>query len=242
VRKQVTTRAIEAIREIIDSGQIKEGDSLMSQPKLAAQLDVSRASLREAMSTLETLGYLRIEAGRGTFVASKDPSSNAKWRFADSYPDVQVFQSRLYLECSIAAEAACHIGVAGLDDLRDQNAAMARAWKHDDRVEINDADTAFHETIVANCGNQMLQDMYAGVAQILQESQRYPIPVTPKLRAAGSIAEHEHIIQAMHHRDRVRASKAMQVHIVETANALGLKMKTLPWDQQTTPEEAHDHA
>ena len=45
-----------------------KGTKLPSEPKLAEQLGVSRATLREAMRTFETQGFLRRRQGLGTFV------------------------------------------------------------------------------------------------------------------------------------------------------------------------------
>lgn len=45
-----------------------KGDKLPSEPKLAEQLSVSRATLREAMRTFESQGLLRRKQGLGTFV------------------------------------------------------------------------------------------------------------------------------------------------------------------------------
>jgi GntR family transcriptional regulator len=46
----------------------KKGTKLPSEPELAKQLDVSRATLREAMRTFESQGLLRRRQGLGTFV------------------------------------------------------------------------------------------------------------------------------------------------------------------------------
>jgi GntR family transcriptional regulator len=56
----------ERLAEIIDSTET--GMKLPSEPKLAKQLGVSRATLREAMRTFETRGLLRRQQGVGTFV------------------------------------------------------------------------------------------------------------------------------------------------------------------------------
>lgn len=49
------------------------GERLLSEPKLAKQLGVSRATLREAMRTFETQGLIRRRQGAGTFVVGEVP-------------------------------------------------------------------------------------------------------------------------------------------------------------------------
>ena len=44
------------------------GERLLSEPALAKQLNVSRATLREAMRTFETQGLIYRHQGSGTFV------------------------------------------------------------------------------------------------------------------------------------------------------------------------------
>jgi GntR family transcriptional regulator len=53
------------------------GARLISEPELAKQLGVSRATLREAMRTFETQGLIRRRQGAGTFVVGKVPVIDA---------------------------------------------------------------------------------------------------------------------------------------------------------------------
>src|SRR5215216_1451845 len=53
------------------------GSRLTSEPELAKQLGVSRATLREAMRTFETQGLIRRRQGAGTFVVGKVPVIDA---------------------------------------------------------------------------------------------------------------------------------------------------------------------
>jgi GntR family transcriptional regulator len=58
------------LRQRISDGTYREGDRLPAEKQLAAELDVSRATLRQALGELSEAGLIRREQGRGTFVAA----------------------------------------------------------------------------------------------------------------------------------------------------------------------------
>ncbi len=60
------------LKEEISSGKFKEGDKLPSEAELTQMCDVSRATLRQAISSLVDNGLLIKKKGLGTFVKSAD--------------------------------------------------------------------------------------------------------------------------------------------------------------------------
>jgi GntR family transcriptional regulator len=60
------------------------GSRLVSEPELARQLGVSRATLREAMRTFETQGLIRRRQGAGTFVVGSVPVMDAGLEILES--------------------------------------------------------------------------------------------------------------------------------------------------------------
>ena len=60
--------ALLAIRKLIVENAFAPGDALPSQRELAVQLGVSRASLREALSSLSALGVISVQPGKGVYV------------------------------------------------------------------------------------------------------------------------------------------------------------------------------
>jgi GntR family transcriptional regulator len=60
------------------------GGRLPSEPKLAKQLGVSRATLREAMRTFETQGWIRRQQGVGTFVVHPSQSIDSGLEMLES--------------------------------------------------------------------------------------------------------------------------------------------------------------
>ena len=57
-RKTLAKQVIERIVHLLSSGQLKAGDKLPTEMELMDILSVSRPVLREALSSLETLGVI----------------------------------------------------------------------------------------------------------------------------------------------------------------------------------------
>jgi GntR family transcriptional regulator len=67
----------EELRRRIEDGRFPSGSQLPSEPDLAAELSVSRATLREALQSLATEGVVRRRRGAGTFVAERPRMVNS---------------------------------------------------------------------------------------------------------------------------------------------------------------------
>ena len=74
MNKPLHTTVTERLRRMLFSDEYKEGDRLPTEPVLARQLGVSRATLREAFQQLESEGILCRKHGIGTFVQSSTPA------------------------------------------------------------------------------------------------------------------------------------------------------------------------
>jgi DNA-binding GntR family transcriptional regulator len=80
-REDLVERVAKALREQIAGGRLKPGTKLASEVELAAALEISRPTLREAVRSLARDGLLRIKHGVGTFVTEE---SNLIWARLDS--------------------------------------------------------------------------------------------------------------------------------------------------------------
>jgi GntR family transcriptional regulator len=72
-KSNLATQVVEAIRSAIHDRQIPLGAKLANENVLAAQLDISRATLREAIRILSHEGLLVSRRGIGTFVSDHVP-------------------------------------------------------------------------------------------------------------------------------------------------------------------------
>jgi GntR family transcriptional regulator len=75
------------------------GQRLPSEPDLAKELGVSRATLREAMRTFETQGLIRRRQGSGTFVVGKVQALDSGLEVLES---LETMAKRLDLEISVS--------------------------------------------------------------------------------------------------------------------------------------------
>ena len=75
------------------------GQRLPSEPDLAKQLGVSRATLREAMRSFETQGLIRRRQGSGTFVVGKVQALDSGLEVLES---LETMAKRLGLEVSVS--------------------------------------------------------------------------------------------------------------------------------------------
>jgi GntR family transcriptional regulator len=95
------------------------GQRLISEPELAKQLGVSRATLREAMRTFETQGVIRRRQGSGTYVVGIVPVIDAGLERLES---IETLAKRMNLEITVSdlnieqldadADSAKGLGVA----------------------------------------------------------------------------------------------------------------------------------
>ncbi|MHB9027597.1 MAG: GntR family transcriptional regulator [Candidatus Latescibacterota bacterium] len=74
MHKPLHVTATDRLRKVIASDAFREGDRLPTEPLLAKELGISRATLREALKQLESEGLLNRVHGVGTFILAKRPA------------------------------------------------------------------------------------------------------------------------------------------------------------------------
>lgn len=230
-RSNVTNTAAQKLQDMIRSGELRPDQQLPSQLELSRDLGISRASLREALSTLETLGFLRIEPGRGTFIASTTPTSSGRLAaraISGRYDRQDIYQTRLYLESLIVSLVSRRIDPATIALLNEHTTLMCAAWDKNDLVGVVDHDRDFHHAIWLACPNVLLLDICMSMADEFAATRSYPLPATRPARFAESANEHFALVDALALGDGDRAATIMQNHIRNTAAAAGVVLQPLP--------------
>jgi GntR family transcriptional repressor for pyruvate dehydrogenase complex len=226
-RTPVPQSVARKLQAMILEGELKPGEKIPSQRELSERFGISRASLREALLTLETIGLVKTEAGRGTFVVGSSPAQAggmSEWRYSQDYSLREVFETRMMLESEIAARATGRLSAQDLDMLDMLTSEMERAWGACDYLTNVDADLRFHATITRACANRMLIELYGRVREQIGETQRQPIPITDPQRMKASLGEHRAIVDAFRARDPDAARDAMASHVANTAACAGFDL------------------
>ncbi|MEK0101063.1 FCD domain-containing protein, partial [Streptomyces sp. A475] len=162
----VTDEAIEKITGMIVSGALRPGDRLPKESELAADLGLSRNSLREAVRALSLIRILDVRQGDGTYVTSLDPQLllEALSFVVDFHRDDTVLEFlavRRILEPAATAMAATRIDEARRDALAAQLDALGAAPSVEELVA---SDLEFHRGIVQSSGNSVLCSLLDGLS------------------------------------------------------------------------------
>lgn len=163
---RVTEGAIDKIRERIVSGAWGPGDRLPKESELAAELGLSRNSLREAVRALSQLRVLEVRQGDGTYVSSLEPgllleSTGFISHLLLGETEIELYEVRRILEAAAAALAAGRIDANERVELAQSLERMQEAGSVEELVE---ADVAFHAVIAKAAGNAVLASLLASLS------------------------------------------------------------------------------
>jgi len=227
ISRAVPEVALQAIRKLIAEEGFGPGDVLPSQRDLALRLGVSRASLREALSSLSALGVISVQPGKGVFVQAPmelTPSAGLAWPFAAQASPEDIFQLRYALEGFAAGLAAVTLTADELDALQDNVEALRVELKAGDFEAAARLDFDFHRRILLASGNQAMVGILSASAELFLESQK--LPFIRAERAMETWQEHRKILRALARRASGPAQKAMQEHVRNAALRTGIAFVT----------------
>lgn len=221
-RSLIYESVLEAIKGQLLRGELRTGDRLPTVAAMAADMDVSPASVREAYRVLERMGFLEVTQGRGTFVADVPADGVAGlsgFRLAEQQTLADLFESRLVLEPSIAALAA------GRATTAEREAIVATA-RDQDRLEragedFLEPDIRVHELLLGAAHNQVIARMMAAVNELLLDSRQR----TMRIPGAAEKASRYHLLIAFAVRDgdSTQARAVMEQHVRDVAQDAGAR-------------------
>ena len=205
---------------IVEEARYAPGSKLPNENELSKALEVSRTTLREAISFLVAQGVLEIRRGKGTFVAEELPaagmdlSSLTGLRARERARDL--FEMRLIFEPATVALACQRASMEELQQIQkkaermEQIAAAGGDWPL--------ADQEFHWAIIRASHTEYMRRLYPiinnavnDLMQLAQNRQRME---------ETAIRDNKLILEFLLRRDEEGARHAMTIHMKHLINAL----------------------
>lgn len=191
--------------------------SKISEPELARYYDISRSTLRDALSRLEGCGLLERKANVGYRVVTLSTDKL-----------LEIFRVRESLEgmaCNLAAQNMSAEQLAELKALlveHEQHESLQQGQAYFQK----EGDLDFHFKIVMGSGNQLLIRLLCEELYFLVRMYRYQFGMASP-RAKKAFREHHNIIQAIEDKDGELAEILMRRHISASRLNVEKRMKTL---------------
>ena len=240
--QNVTASVVQQLEDLV-FGEFEPGAQLPSESDLAAQLGVSRLTVREATKALQARGLVVIRQGRRPVVAHPNAGPIDDFFTAAVRRDprrlMDLLEVRRALETHIASLAATNAGRAAISAMEMALAAMRAAG--DDVPTFHEADIHFHESVAVGAGNQMLSFLIEALEAPLRAGRMRSLG--GHLARGGTIEDvieqHAAILERIKAKDAKGAAEAMGSHLEQTARDLkaALTLIDVPPAQPAAPTE-----
>ncbi|MHA6196294.1 FadR/GntR family transcriptional regulator [Pseudomonas wadenswilerensis] len=220
----VVNAVVDKLRQALARGQWRSGEMLPGQRELAEQLGISRPSLREAVTVLETLGLVRSMPGKGVLVLDADSAEPVLVPAAVAEASLEdVLQLRYTLEPFIVGLVAQSISSQETGQLRLTLMDMREALDADDAQAGVSAYIAFHEALFALTSNPIFQSVVQQTSNALKQSAQV-LRKSPE-HLAARLEENEAVVRAIRNKDSAQASAQMRRHILQEGRRMGIELK-----------------
>jgi GntR family transcriptional repressor for pyruvate dehydrogenase complex len=211
--------AVDQIAQRIRMGELDAGDRLPSERDLAAAMQISRPTLREAVRVLASAGVLTVRpgSGGGIFVESGYVPydllrSKSELRLGEV---AGVLQARRLLEPRVAQLAALNAGDEDFAGLQASIDAHKQLLAGSELIAVEDRflqiDTQFHLRIARATGNTTIVSLMRTLLRRLEIARDLAVHQRPIAEWVLDI--HERTLAAIRAADHPRIDRVMDEHL-----------------------------
>ncbi|MGY4815306.1 FadR/GntR family transcriptional regulator [Pseudomonas chlororaphis subsp. piscium] len=201
IKRSLVDQALEQLRQRINDGAWSIGQRLPTEPELAAELGISRNTVREAMRVLAFSGLVEIRQGDGSYLrALVDPLDTLKALSQCSLE--QARETRQIIETEAIGLAALRRTDQDLLALREA-LALSGDHYHGDLESYIACDLVFHGRLVDAAHNPTLSELYRYFSSVVGAQLRQTLSINPRRQAVFDL--HIDLLDAVEQRDPERA-------------------------------------
>ncbi|MBX5443833.1 GntR family transcriptional regulator [Sphaerobacter sp.] len=206
-RTSLRERVLRDLRSAILRGALPAGERIY-EGKIAEQMEVSRAPVREALMALQQEGLVTRIPNKGVFVARLTRAE----------------LSEFYTLRSVLEEFAMELAIdqateADIERLRERLQEMAEAAEERNKAAVFEADAGFHRALVQASHHALLLHFWRQVQNLLQVQYVTLFPVIYPL-SEDIVARHQLLLDALLSGDPAEARAAIREHIVSAGERL----------------------
>jgi GntR family transcriptional regulator, transcriptional repressor for pyruvate dehydrogenase complex len=204
-RKNARELVLARIEQSITQGALHVGDRLPNERNFAAELEVSRSSLREVLRALEVMGVISASVGTGPNSGSivQADSSGALATLLRIHTSLQEFSIRELVETRIMIETWAIRSIGQLRDSHDIELLHDLLWQMGrpglSIREYNALDTQFHVAIAESSGNRLVRTLMQALRDAIEREMVSWFDRLPDRQAmTGKLnSEHANILKAL---------------------------------------------
>lgn len=221
-RRRLQSEIQEIVKRYILDHNFRPGDPLPGEGELAAQMGISRPSLREAMKVLQTIGAIESRHGSGTYVGelTLDPLADGlafqvllASQHSDGVPQElhDLVDMRAMLETRLIARVAGKHTPAQIEAMRKLNNEMSSSV--DQHVGFGETDLNLHQLFYEPLQSRVFSEFVRVNWRISN------LAIRPYARASREaiVQEHRAIIDGLAGHDATEAVRAMTTHMHKLA-------------------------
>jgi GntR family transcriptional repressor for pyruvate dehydrogenase complex len=223
-KDKMSTHIIRQVREAILKGELQTGQCLPSEKELIIQFGVSKHTLREALRTLEAMGFIEIKrgAGGGPVVSEVDMKTTR-----DSIANFLHFQNvsvsslsevRKILEPYLARKAAETFSAQEIEILEGIDTKCQAIFKRDKNIVGTREEIDFHVFLAKASRNPVMEMILDFVNSVLTDIKSHMKPGIDF--SEHVLASHQKVLKAIKAGDADGAEQAMYQHICQVEEEL----------------------
>lgn len=206
-RQSLAAAVVERLRERILSGELQEGEQLR-QEAIAAEFEISRIPVREALIHLAGEGLVKIGGNRGAVVAALSPDEI-----------MQLFETRAVLESYMLRQAIPHMTDGDLRQAEEILVRYEKSLSHDSEVKSwGRWNWSFHSALYAPANRAVMLSFLNTLNMQCDRYTRLHLIVTRDLQQAGKA--HRKLLEVCRTRNPEAAAAAVWLHIMDAGQYL----------------------
>ena len=225
IKKRAYEDIVGQIRHLIQKGKLKRGDQLPTERELSESFKVSRATVREAILSLETINLVDRRQGNGTYVIASSEEALVRPLAASIFHEkddlIDIFYVRKIVEPEVAQ-------LASENPIAEDVAELEKILQEQEKKVISgenpiQSDTDFHHLLARMAKNRVLERLSLALFDLLSKTRETYLQSDE--RKQKSLRGHHDILAAIKNGNGMAARQAMRKHLEEVESILFKKKK-----------------